>query len=119
MAEAQQSAQEKWERSTGTINYTSIYISALGHRDVQVCSAIELEELYARLDYLATRLGWTRREGQAKDIDINTLDMTAPRSDGHRFLRSTTYHDGSYSARCLKCGSYAHLSSQGDIIDLW
>lgn len=50
--------------------------------------------------------------------DLNTLDMTSARNDGHRFLRTMTYNDGSYDAQCLKCPLRVHIHN-GQVVDAW
>lgn len=57
-------------------------------------------------------------KGTTEGVDQNTLDMTGHRKDGHRFLRSLTYKDGSYDARCLKCGVFARIRD-GRILESW
>jgi len=53
------------------------------------------------------------------DADQNTLDMTAWREDGHRFLTQTAYNDDMKSVRCLTCGLNALMTWRGDVVEIW
>ncbi len=58
-----------------------------------------------------------RCTGTSDGLDQNTLDRTAPREDGHRFLLETRYRDGHHDATCLKCGLRVEIEKDGTVID--